>query len=236
MPHIFADFELAGIDKDIFTGIGDNVFFIQTVANRLISGALSRHTDLQYCYIDRTSTLVCTPSSSVPLSLQGGIRIVRTENTPAGAYPFDCMVNICICGNYAIGNKKIIDSMLLEQIAEAGLEWIDVNQGYAGCSCIPIESRAGCALVTADPGIARACADKLDVLKISTPKQIGLAGYKHGFIGGISGVYKDTIYLNGRLDLLSDGVIIRDFVSGYGYKIQELHNGVPYDIGGLIFV
>ncbi|MHB1452842.1 MAG: DUF6873 family GME fold protein [Saccharofermentanales bacterium] len=229
------DFSSLGNARNIFSQTGEDVFLFETEANPAMPGALGRHTDLQYCYIRRTGTLYCAKACPVPPIPHPGVRIATGSMIPQLPYPYDTICNISICGDYAIGSRKCTDPVLIEETEYAGLEWIDVRQGYAGCSCIAIDTGITAALITSDPGIARACTDRIHTLLLPPQEAIRLPGYLHGFIGGIGGLEGSTLYITGRLDRLASEELIRRFLADCGTVIVELSEEAPTDIGGLIF-
>lgn len=235
MIAAIGDFSTLGNAGNIFSQTGEDVFLFGTRANPALPGALGRHADLQYCYIRRTRTLYCAKGCPTPPVSLPGLRFVAGSAVPHPPYPEDTVCNISVCGDYAIGNRKCTDPVLISETEIAGLEWIDVRQGYAGCSCIALDTGTGSALITSDTGIARACTGKIHTLLLPPQETIRLPGFRHGFIGGIGGLAGQTLYITGRLDGLTSGEPVRRFLADCGIGIVQLSEEVPIDIGGLIF-
>ncbi|MHB8961628.1 MAG: DUF6873 family GME fold protein [Saccharofermentanales bacterium] len=204
--------------------------------NPAMPGVLGRHADLQYCLIRRTSTLYCAKGCMPPRLPFSEPHVVMGSLAPHPPYPHDTVCNIAVCGGYAIGNRKCTDPVLIRETESAGLEWIDVRQGYAGCGCIVLESGSDTALITSDNGIARACSGRISTLLLPPQETIRLPEYRHGFIGGIGGLHDGIFYITGSLEHLASGERIRQFIGSIGIKIIELSEDAPLDIGGLIFI
>ena len=72
--------------------------------------------------------------------------------------------------------KKYTAPELLHMAKSMGLTFIDVPQGYARCSCLPVDETS---IITADRGIIGPCrAAGLSVLEV-TPGQVLLPGYTY---------------------------------------------------------
>ena len=115
---------------------------------------------------------------------------------PGEGYPRDCALNACIAGGRFFHR---LDASSPEALANlpAGLETVNIAQGYAKCSVCVVDGRS---VITADRGIAKAALSAgLDVLTV-TPGYIELEGFDCGFIGGASfklapgrhGVHRDS--------------------------------------------
>ena len=148
-------------------------------------------------------------------------------------YPNDVLFNACIVGNKLICNKKTVSNNILSAASEHGYEIINVNQGYTKCSICPVSDNA---IITADKCIASACKKNgIDVLLISEG-HISLLPYNFGFIGGTSGVYRDSVYFCGALTSHPDGDKITDFCIKHGKKAVSLSKGDLEDVGSIFFI
>ena len=177
------------------------------------------------------------------------------EGRLSADYPGDIIYNACSTGKYFLHNLKYTAPELLAAAKAAGLEFIDIPQGYAKCSIAVVSENA---VITYDRGIASAIAavggkvisydatldcsvtDKsrntLEVLLI-TPGHINLPGYNTGFIGGCTGldyIHNELIF-NGDLSLHPDGDSIREFVESHGVTIKDFPGRPLTDIGSIIF-
>lgn len=151
-------------------------------------------------------------------------------------YPCDVLYNACSTGKYFLHNLKYTAPELLEAARSAGLELIDIPQGYAKCSIAVVSETA---IITYDRGIAaaiEAAGGILDVLLVE-PGHIKLPGYSTGFIGGCTGldfIHNELIF-NGDLSLHPDGDSIREFVESHGVTIKDFPGRPLTDIGSIIF-
>lgn len=170
-------------------------------------------------------------------------------------YPGDVLYNACSTGKYFLHNLKYTAPELLEAARSAGLELIDIPQGYAKCSIAVVSETA---IITYDRGIAAAieaaggkiisCDASLDCsttdgslstleVLLITPGHIELPGYSTGFIGGCTGldyIHNELIF-NGDLSLHPDGDSIREFVESHGVTIKDFPGRPLTDIGSIIF-
>ena len=176
------------------------------------------HPDLVYCRLTRSD-------------------LFRGDEQRLGAdYPGDIIYNACSTGKYFLHNLKYTAPELLSAAKAAGLELIDIPQGYAKCSIAVVSETA---IITYDRGIASAIKTvgcTLEVLLI-TPGHIKLPGYNTGFIGGCTGldyIHNELIF-NGDLSLHPDGDSIREFVESHGVTIKDFPGRPLTDIGSIIF-
>ena len=221
------------------------------------------HPDLVYCRLfhgDNTAFESNSPIkdlaqlSSITGSIDRGLFCGDARRLSAD-YPEDIIYNACSTGKYFLHNLKYTAPELLGAAKTAGLELIDIPQGYAKCSIAVVSENA---IITYDRGIASAIAavggkvisydatldcsvtDKsrntLEVLLI-TPGHINLPGYNTGFIGGCTGldfIHNELIF-NGDLSLHPDGDRIREFTESHGVTIKDFPGRPLTDIGSIIF-
>lgn len=181
---------------------------------------------------------ILSPVSSHPdirmcrLGISDDAPIVFAEAGELGTeYPADIRYNACCTGKYFIHKLKETSMRLLEQAKELGMELIDVKQGYARCSCIPVDENS---IITYDQGIARTCQKLgLNVLAVS-PGHVNLPGYEMGFIGGTAGVFEDEIILAGNVMNHPDGERIIRFIEERGKRIKYFKDFTLTDIGSVI--
>jgi hypothetical protein len=148
-------------------------------------------------------------------------------------YPHDVRFNAAIIGKRIfIGFRTEADEICAYAI-ENGFEIIRVRQGYTKCStCIVSEN----AIITADATIEKAARDiGIDVLRISDG-HVDLHGYSHGFIGGASGAFSDTVYFTGDPRLHPDGDKILEFCQKHGKKVSFMEGKKLFDIGSILFL
>ena len=91
-------------------------------------------------------------------------------------------------------------------------------------------------IITSDRSINEAAKSVgIDTLLISN-NFIDLPGYNHGFIGGASGSYDDTIYITGRIDHHPDRNKIESFIESKNMKLKVLSGKRIIDAGSLFFL
>ena len=114
----------------------------------------------------------------------------------------------------------------------AGLETVNIAQGYAKCSVCVVDGRS---VITADRGIAKAALSAgLDVLTV-TPGYIELEGFDCGFIGGASfKLAPDVMAFTGTLDGHPDRDAIISFLAVRGIKPLFLTGRPAFDIGSAL--
>ena len=158
----------------------------------------------------------------------------RTVAAKAGKlYPADVALNLFAHGNLLFACEKHASREVLDYAKEQCLTLVNVRQGYAKCSVMPV----GNALVTADTGIYKAARTHgADALLIS-PGHIGIEKYGTGFIGGASATFgAKKVCLFGNILSHPDGKKIRDFAGAHGVEIQSLGAGALFDYGGFVRV
>lgn len=202
-----------------------------------LNDGIARHADLQYHYIPEIKTLYHVKGSLTPTLKMEEIKIVEGQTDLNAKYPGDVICNVARCDNFAIGNKKVTDPILLDLLNDAGVEFINVNQGYSACSCLIVSDQKKSGVITADEMIYDKIRQKgIKVLLIPPQKNILLPGYNHGFIGGIAGCKDGVLYISGQLEYLESYHEIIEFLKNFDIRIVELSKKSPIDIGGMIFI
>ena len=177
-------------------------------------------------YYAEAKTEIDTICSLAHLSLFLTADEIRPE------YPFDISLNIAIAGKLLLGRCDCMAKAVVKYAEEIGNRRVNVKQGYAKCATVVLGDRA---IITADPTIERIGRSlSLDVLHIAEGN-VTLDGYSHGFIGGASGVYKNTIFFCGNLSTHPDGKRISDFCTTHGFDSVSLSDDPLYDVGTIFF-
>ncbi len=185
----------------VFGGIG-------TVAE-----PIRNHPDLIYCRLKKDAIFLGDEQRLTP------------------EYPGDILYNGFSTGKYFIHDLKHTDEQLLKAVNELGLIPVNVKQGYACCSIVPVDEDS---IITADRGIARAAeAAGIRVLTVEAG-HVELPGYDTGFLGGTSGRVEDEIVFNGDLSAHPDYEAIRDFIGSRGLKVKFFESYPLRDIGSII--
>lgn len=181
-----------------------------------IASPVSSHADIRFCRLGlRDSDMVI---EAMPGEL-------------ASDYPLDVPFNACCTGRFFIHRLDASSPRLLAAAERLGMILIDVRQGYARCSTIPVDESS---IITYDRGIAKACiAAGLDVLTVE-PGHVLLPGYDTGFIGGTTGVFEDEIVFAGDLSCHPDFLSIRSFIEDRGRRVVFFDDFPLTDIGSII--
>ncbi len=150
-------------------------------------------------------------------------------------YPGDCIYNALCTGEYFIHNLKHTDRLLLETARRAGLYLVNVKQGYARCSCLPVDDTS---FITADRGMAKALRSCGASVLLIREGHVLLPGFKNGFIGGCGGCLvidgKPCIVFNGDLCSHPDFEAMRLFICERGVR-PVFFSGFPLtDIGSIL--
>ena len=171
-------------------------------------------------------------------------RMMPVSDTPYGGYPTDTALNAVRVGRYLFARLSSLAPSVRGYAEENGIELVNVNQGYARCSALPLPAVR--AAITADPSLAAAMEGKgIEVLRIR-PGHIALEGHDYGFIGGASFVYEPRgccsisdhsryVYFFGQLRRHPDGEAVREFLSRHGYAAVCL-GGELTDYGGAVII
>lgn len=142
-------------------------------------------------------------------------------------YPFDIQLNCCIIGQYIICKSDNTPEFL-----NHGKTVINVNQGYAKCSCVPVDENS---LITDDLSIYNAAISfGLDALLIRKG-YVKLEGFDTGFIGGCCGkLSKDLLAFCGDITKHADYLQINSFLRQRNVYPHSLFDGELIDIGSII--
>jgi hypothetical protein len=162
---------------------------------------------------------------------QKGIRYT-IGNLPVGKkYPESARYNALFANGKLIHNPDISDPAIQELNPE--VEIIRIKQGYTRCSLIPLPNNT---FITSDRGIDKTLKkNQFEVLFVD-PSSIKLEGFEHGFIGGASGIYENSLFICGSLKFIKEKNLVEEFTARAGVQIIELYDVPPMDIGTLIFL
>lgn len=157
-------------------------------------------------------------------------KTIKARSPLPDSYPGCAAYNALVLGRYFLHRLDITAPELLSAAKEAGLELINVKQGYTKCACVIVDENS---IITADRGIARALDGKADVLLINSG-HVKLDGYEYGFLGGASGLINGTLFFCGSLEQHPDYAKIKNFVHSRGIKISDVPSLELTDIGSFI--
>ena len=210
--------------------IGFELFYTKPL-NTLLKG-LEFHPDMQLAVLDKK--VIINPAlydEYKDFVLSANYLPVKGKTVLQSNYPEDIAYNISVVSNYVFHNTKYTDSEITCSID--GKKFVNVRQGYSGCSICNVGSDA---IITADVSIyKKAKSLGIDALLVSSG-EINLEHFDYGFIGGASFCYKDTVYFFGKISMHSDYQNIKNFCKKHGFGICELSDGILSDYGSLIIL
>lgn len=257
---------------DQLTETGHDIY--KVLSTDVVYDAISAHPDIYMCPVRSTliadETLETDPPLKeqymeqldsqiddfsvepvIPAMTTGSGDIVFEMGGIGYEYPFDIPYNAVSTDRFFIHNTEYTAPALIDRARFAGLQIINVKQGYTKCSCIPVGDRA---IITEDEGIARtltaynhmiledydgdaeaASEETIDVLLIRKG-YAALEGFEYGFIGGTCGTIGDRIYFNGNLSDHPDFELICSFIEARGYTPVWTQDTQLTDIGSIIYL
>jgi hypothetical protein len=236
-------------------------------ASDVVYPAIASHADIYMCRVKDTllidDSIITEPSLKEEymeiIESQAENPIIPAFSTDDGVghivfemggigydYPDDVPYNAVATERFFIHNTELTSPALLDRARFAGLQIINVNQGYTRCSCLPVGNRA---VITADEGIARTLRavnamileedpdsdDTIDILLIRKG-YIHLEGFEYGFIGGTAGTVDNCIYFNGDLTEHPDSDLIINFIENRGFKPVWFPDEPLTDIGSIFCI
>ncbi len=170
------------------------------------------------------------------ISARTGKEIILSRDMREARYPYDTGLNTAVGDGFIILRKSSCSPAVTELAAKLGMRVIDVNQGYAGCSCIVADSL----VITSDPGIYSALASAGIRAEYVDNEGIRLPGYDRGFIGGAGGYACGRLFLFGSCGSFSGGAKLTQICRHKGITIAEIpcpgSGDVITDFGGLKFI
>ncbi len=199
--------------------------------------AVSSHADLLIFIMDGkifTYGEYMDKNTSVEKELSDtGCEIIRISQLPDAKYPHDVYLNALRMGSRIFARLDCFSDTVREYAGSMGYETVNIRQGYARCTAVPLSDSA---IITADPSIARKARELgIDLLTISEGSVL-LRGYDHGFIGGACGVFGDRVFFAGDLYSHPDGERIAKFCKMHSKTALSLSDEPLCDVGSILFV
>ena len=194
---LIIDNRMRTVEKEYLASFGD---LIELPKYEKLYDEITSHPDIFVTRIN--DKLICAPCIKALLESRISNFIVGEKDT-SQPYPNDICYNVCVFGNFAIGNFSYLDKRVIEIIDDTNKTKINVNQGYSNCSCRPINDNA---LITSDKGIYDECIKNgIDVLYLETDSIKLLDSNNQfsnmkGFIGGATCIIDNTLILFGSIE------------------------------------
>ena len=170
-----------------------------------LQAPVSSHPDMTITQIG--DVFVCAPESYEYYKRFLGERLLCGKTYLSSHYPNDIAYNVLIYKDIALGKIDYIDPVVSDELKKRNIRLVNVNQGYAKCSCAVCDD----GVITADDSIYKAlCECGINSLKI-TPGNVKLEGYDYGFVGGASGVIDGNLTFFGDVSKHPDYLKIKEF-------------------------
>lgn len=189
---------------------------------------LRNHTDMLFSYLGNGAFAVEQSQSSLLKELKNlGFDCICDSIELKRDYPSDISFNCCI-----IGKNIICKSDNTPEVLKDGKTVISVKQGYAKCSCVPVDDNS---LITDDLSIYSSAINYgIDALLVGKGC-VRLDGFDTGFIGGCCGkLSKDILAFCGDITTHTDYTQINSFLRERNLYPYSLFGGVLIDIGSII--
>ena len=198
----------------------------------LLPPELAYHTDLSCCKMK--NTLVCSPSCFLYLKNQKlSWPLLCGTKEPTSGYPNDIAYNAAEVGDFLFCFHCATEPEILKTAGQTGMKILDINQGYAKCSIIPVTDRA---LITADQKIAeKAEGNGLDFL-LTTNDGVYLKGFSNGLIGGASVSGNGVVFFTGDITRHRDFERIQEFCRKHKKELCLTPSLPLYDLGSPVFL
>ncbi len=197
-----------------------------------IYNSVKGHADLQIVKIDDNTVVVC-PEFYDYYKSKLNCNVIKGSKYIGSTYPDNIIYNAAVMSKFAIHNFNFTDPFLRDYIIKKSLVEINVKQGYSKCSICIISDNA---IITDDEGIYKKVSEyEIDALKIDKGS-VKLIDFEYGFFGGATGLYKNTLYLNGQIESHCNCNKIVDFCKLHNVDIKELNTERLTDIGSIIFI
>lgn len=202
------------------------IFTVSSCENVLFP--LRNHTDMLFSYFGNGAFAVERNQTYLQNELENlGLDCVCNGIELKPEYPCDISLNSCVIGKHVIcQNDNTPD------FAKNSKTVINVKQGYAKCSCVPVDENS---LITDDMSIYTAAINYgLDCLLVKKGC-IRLDGFDTGFIGGCCGkLSKDMLAFCGDITNHPDYTQINSFLRDRHVYPHSLFDGELIDIGSVI--
>jgi hypothetical protein len=194
--------------------------------------AISCHPDIFFCKMN--GELIVAPN--IPEKYKetlskNSVSFIEGESAIGEKYPATSWYNAVCTADYVIHNFRNTDPAITDRTGNRDL--IHVDQGYTRCNLLPLEDNC---FITSDAGISRML-DRYGLKNLFVdPADILLPGMKHGFFGGVCGIYEDKVFIVGNLDKFKEGAKVRNYLEALEYEIVELYDGPIFDGGSILFL
>lgn len=205
---------------------------VESIIIDTLYDSVASHPDMMIHYIKDLNMFIAAPEAYEHFKRYiTDINIIKGSKPLNSRYPDDIAYNIAAFGNYAVCKTAYTTPEILSEYKSLNKVIVNVNQGYSKCSICTVGENA---VITSDPSIYNALSKTdIDILKIREGF-IKLRGLSHGFIGGATGVIKNTLLINGNIKTHPDCDRIISFCKNHGVYTEYLKSGEIEDIGSIL--
>ncbi len=219
-------------DKKILSGLADFGTVVPLPPLTSLPKPIAAHADTLIASVSDEFFVYKDYKESDKLFRALGLPCTVISAAAGNVYPSDAALNCFTVGDRLVCREKSVAPEILEFARKRGYKPLDVRQGYAHCSCVPV----GDGILTSDRGIFRA-AEKAGIdAAFVRSVGISLPGYSGGFIGGACGTVGRTVVFFGDLRRIPDGEKAEDFIKSKGFDPYYLSDKPPVDLGGMISI
>ncbi len=195
------------------------------------------HADMQCLAVDNKVYVLNTCNKLYNKIKDTGCNVAYTADYIDGSYPNNVKLNAKIIGNKIICKTDSMDSELKRYLKQNNYEFIDVNQGYAACSCVKVSKNS---IITADNSIYNALKNtEIEVLKINEGhiKLYGAEKDTYGFIGGASvSLDENNLLFFGDIRKHPDYDLIKSFCYKRDVNVHYIKSLMLTDIGSAVLL
>ena len=176
---------------------------------------------------------LCPEACAKLISL--GFELTFAGRTAPQKYPECASLNVLKCGNYILHKLSATDPAIMDLAAAGTLVFVNVSQGYTGCSSVYVDDLD--LIVSGDPSVINASAKhSFNLFRVEDEVTAGieLEGLPHGFIGGACGYDRDskTFYVNGNLEKQLPALY--NMLRSAGVRVVQAESEEKlFDIGGI---
>ena len=236
MKLCFVDERLSAECERALSDEGCTVVRIPPLA--AVTPAIASHTDISCFKCNNRIFVPKSRSEQFSAALYEGCDtvVIPCGTEPRSPYPTDTPYNALVIGRHLFARIDGLCPEIKEYIAECGITAVNVKQGYAACTVLPVGDGAA---ITADKGMQKVLSEcGIEVLLIRDDATIKLPPYSNGFIGGAATALGRKIFFFGNLDAIADAKCIREFIIAHGYTPISLDESADalYDLGGAVFI
>ena len=204
---------------------------VRTKANKSVLKGLDTHPDILVHPLPNGELLVDRDNLDYYKEIFKDKKIIPSCSSLSEKYPGDIHLNAFAFKKIFIHNLKHTDQVILDYYKNRGYELVNINQGYAKCSCLVTQDF----VITSDGGIFESLRDLIPIYKIDHG-QIKLQNFNYGFIGGASGVLGKKIFFTGDFSHHSSHEEILKIINEYDYEIEILSKDPIEDYGTIFFI